>query len=78
MMKRYVVATLIVIGAHILLELLWSPYLDLLADCGGFLIHGNDIGDIPGQLLLGNVIVGVLLIGLTNASVALVNMRRRR
>ncbi len=72
-MKSYLVATLVALAAHVALEVLWSPYLNLLADFGARISHGNDVADIPKQLLLGNLVVGALVIAVVNGTVVLVN-----
>ena len=72
-MKSYVIATAVAVTAHAALALVWSLYFHLLGNVGAMVSFGNDIADVPRQLLLGTVIVGLAWIVLANLFMFFVN-----
>lgn len=73
-MRRYFVVVGVVLGLHFAALLASKTYLGFLTDVGALLVHGNDIPDLPNQLLAGLSLVGAVLIA---ASVGVTYLRDR-
>ena len=78
-MRRYVIASLVVLGLHVVAAFLVWPYSDVIMAVGRHMgVRGHDIADIPDLLFAGLLAVGALLVCITIGVVYLMDLGARR